>query len=150
MARDNGSRVALPWADTEKVQEKLIAWFGTCTAIPSGLTIGFENLPENDTGICISTRQTAFYEKRYIGGGYKAQYQFYVIYRVLPTDQQDNLDAINLLDKVGAWAEQNFDTLTISGVTQSVTRDSNAAILSVYEDGAKDYNISLTVTWEVF
>lgn len=149
MANDN--RVALPWDEAERVQEDVLDWLADCPAIPTGLTLTFEELPDNDTGICFSTRQTAFYERRYIGGGYKAQYQFYVIYRVLPTDQDDSLDAIEVVNKIGAWAEQNYDSLLIGdSIVQSLVRESNAAILSVYEDGSKDYNISLTLTWEVF
>lgn len=111
------------------------------------MNITFEDLPENDVGITMSTRQTAYYEKQYIDGGYLANYQFDIIYRVLPTDDDDRLDAVEVLDAIGEWCEENKPT-DINVKQIRVT--TNAGIQTAYEDGTKDYSITIEIKWEVF
>ena len=134
---------------TEQVVENVKTWLNTCTLKP--FTFSYEDLPANDAGICLSSRQTAYYLKRYIMGGYKAQYQFQLIYRILPTSDTETVDAIELLNSIADWCEDNASSLVVVGTTvaQKITKDTNASVLAVYEDGARDYDVSLTLTWEV-
>lgn len=168
------NKTILPWTDTEPVQEALLAFIASCpvltgdTALSAadallaasdaelyvqgadGLELTFESLPENDVGVCLSTRQAAFYDARYIMGGYRAQYQFNIIYRAIPMDGGEIINATDLLNRTAAWCEQNVGSLEIPFATvRSLVRTSNAAVLAVYEDGTKDYNISMTLIWEV-
>jgi len=105
----------------------------------------FEDLPENDFGYTFSTRQGAQYLKKYIGGGYLAQYQFYLIVRVLPSTDEDSIDAIELLNKMADWCVTHVPS---SMPTAKIERTTDAAVLSVFEDGVKDYNITMNITWE--
>lgn len=138
---------------TTKVTEQVVAnvktWLNTCTAKP--FDFSYEDLPANDAGICLSSRQAAYYLARYITGGYKAQYQFQLIYRILPTTDTETVNAIDLLNSIADWCEENADSLVVVGSTtaQKITKDTNASVLAVYEDGARDYDVSLTLTWEV-
>ena len=49
------------------------------------------------------------------------------------------------------WAEQNPEKpgLTAPARVLQVKRDSNAALFATYEDGSADYQILMTMTWEV-
>lgn len=125
-------------------------WLNTCTEVPTGMTVSFEDLAENDTGICFSTEQAAVYATRYIGGGYRAEYRFRVIYRVLPSDDGDQLNAVEALTSICAWCETAAPPTISGAVNIKITRTSDVAVLSVYEDGCTDYGASLMLSWEVF
>lgn len=125
-------------------------WLNTCTEVPTGMTVSFEDLAENDAGICFSTEQAAVYAARYIGGGYRAEYRFRVIYRVLPSDDGDQLNAVEALTSICAWCETAAPPTISGAVNIKITRTSDVAVLSVYEDGCTDYGASLMLSWEVF
>ena len=146
---ENKPKVLLPWQESEQAQRALLEWFNTYPELPAEIT--FESLPDDGPGICISTIQAAHQLKSYIVGGYLAQYQFNLIYRIQPSDSEDQLDAVELLNKMGAWAEQNetAPTLSESAHFRKIVRTNNAAIIAAYEDGSRDYQISMTMTWEV-
>lgn len=141
--------VLLPWQEGENVQRALLEWFGTYPDLPAEPS--FESLPDDGPGLCLSTIQAANRLKSYIAGGYVAQYQFNLIYRIQPSDSEDQLAAVELLNKMGAWAEQNQTgpALPEGAYFRKIVRTNNAAILAVYEDGTRDYQIALTMTWEV-
>lgn len=139
----------IPLEEAERAQRSLLEWLNTYPEKP--YQIGYENLPKDDAGICISTIQAPFRLREYILGGYLAQYQFRVIYRTLPSDDDDQLDAVETLDKLGAWAEQQeiMPELPLPARIRSVKRDSNAAVFAAYDDGSRDYQIKMSMTWEV-
>lgn len=137
-------------ASAASVVRAVKAWLNTCDEIPSGLSVTFEDLAENGVGLCFSTEQAAVYAARYIAGGYRAEYRFRVIYRVLPSDDGDQMDAVELLTAICAWCETAAPPDIGGAVNEKITRMSDAAVLSVYEDGCTDYGASLMLTWEVF
>lgn len=137
-------------ASAASVVRAVKAWLNTCDEIPSGLSVTFEDLAENGVGLCFSTEQAAVYAARYITGGYRAEYRFRVIYRVLPSDDGDQMDAVELLTAICAWCETAAPPDIGGAVNEKITRTSDAAVLSVYEDGCTDYGASLMLTWEVF
>lgn len=137
-------------ASAASVVRAVKAWLNTCDEIPSGLSVTFEDLAENGVGLCFSTEQAAVYAARYIAGGYRAEYRFRVIYRVLPSDDGDQMDAVELLTAICAWCETAAPPDIGGAVNEKITRTSDAAVLSVYEDGCTDYGASLMLTWEVF
>lgn len=125
-------------------------WLNTCSQLPTGLSVSFEDLPANDVGICFSTDQAAVYAARYIAGGYRAEYRFRIVVRVLPSDDSDMLDAAELLTNICAWCETAAPPTITGAVNAKVRRTSDVAVLGVYEDGCSDYGATLTLTWEVF
>ena len=144
-------RTLLPANVALGVQRTVRAWINTSDELPTGIgAVSFEDLPENASGICIATVQAPAYAAKYILGGYRADYRFRVMYRVLPSDDDDMLDAVETLTGIGAWCE-SADPPEISGAeNEHITRNTDAAILAAYEDGSSDYGIDLTLTWEVF
>ena len=141
----------LPTAAQRNVQRAVKTWLNTCTQLPDGAGgVTFEDLPENACGICFATVQAPYYAARYILGGYRAEYNFRIIYRVLPSDDGDMLDAVEALTDVAAWCD-TAEPPEIEGADNArVTVTSDAAILAAYEDGSNDYSVNLTLTWEVF
>lgn len=137
-------------ASAASVVRAVKAWLNTCDELPRGLSVSFEDLAENGVGLCFSTEQAAVYAARYIAGGYRAEYRFRVIYRVLPSDDGDQMDAVELLTAICAWCETAAPPDIGGAVNEKITRTSDAAVLAVYEDGCTDYGASLMLTWEVF
>lgn len=133
----------------EAIHRALHDWLNGCPELPPGVEVTFESLPENARGLCFSTDQAPIYVARYILGGYKAQYQFRLIYRVLPSDDSDILDAVEVLTKISAWCAEASPPTIENAATVKVSRTSDAAILAAYEDGCNDYGTTLTMTWEV-
>ena len=131
-------------------QRAVKTWLNTCTKLPTGMTVSFEDLPENDVGICFVTEQAPAYTARYIAGGYKAEYRFRIIYRVLPTDDGDMLDAVETLAKIAEWCTTATPPDVTNAINETITRTSDVAVMNVYEDKTTDYSVSLTLTWEVF
>lgn len=105
----------------------------------------------DDGGLCISTIQTAYKTKQFIDGSYQAQYQFKIVYRSTAKNADERMNADEVLDAYGAWAEANADGLTIAdGIrVRKVKRDTAAALFARYEGDVEDHQILLTLTYEV-
>lgn len=137
-------------ASAASVWRAVKAWLNTCPEIPEGMSVTFEALPDNDAGLCFSTEQAAFYADRYVLGGYRAEYRFRIVYRVLPSSDDDQMEAVETLTAICAWCETASPPELEDAVNEKITRTSDAAVLAVYEDDCTDYGASLTLTWEVF
>lgn len=135
--------------EEEAVGRALLSWLNEYPDKPVN-RINFEFLATDTPGIMVSTIQAAFKTRQYIVGGYEAQYQFKLVYRTFPNDNDSRLAADETLNKMGAWAERNVASLDISPATvQSFARTSNASLVAVYEDGSRDHQILMTLTYEV-
>lgn len=151
MIKAEKPRVLLPMSARAGVQRAVKTWLNTCDVLPAQIaSVSFEDLRENDSGICFATVQAPAYAAKYVLGGYKAEYRFRIIYRVLPSDDSDMLDAVEALTNIGAWCETAAPPTLTGAVNVHVKCSTDAAILAVYEDGSNDYSIDMTMTWEVF
>jgi hypothetical protein len=111
--------------------------------------IEFEYLPPERSGMSLTTIQGAYKTAQYIDGSYEAQYQFGILYRSLPTDSEERLDAESELNKLGEWAEENWPDLGDGKNVTTVQRTSSASLLARYEDKVEDYQILMTMEYEV-
>jgi hypothetical protein len=109
----------------------------------------FEYLPPERSGIMFTTVQAAFKTAQYIDGGYAAQYQFGVMYRALPTTSGERLDVESLLNELGTWAEENPPDLGEGITVTDVERTTRAGLVARYEDLTEDYQILMTIKFEV-
>ena len=132
------------------VVRTLRTWLNTSTELPAGMTFSFEDLAEDASGLAFSTEQAAVYAARYIGGGYRGEYRFRLIYRVQPSDDGDMLDAVEALTDICAWCETAEPPALENAVNTKIRRTSDVAVMAVYEDGSTDYSASLIFSWEVF
>ncbi len=135
-------------AEEREISRSLLAWLNTAPDKPE--RINFEFLADDGTGLSLSAIQTAVKTRQYIGGGYEAQYQFSIIYRSQPGDNDSRLRAVEVLNDLGEWAEKNAGSLLLENArVRRLARTSNAALLAVYEDGTRDHQILMNLTYEV-
>lgn len=141
-------RVLVPSDEEQKVSRSLLLWLNTYPDLPT--RVDFESLPDDAVGLALSTIQAAYKLQQYIDGGYTAQYQFKIVYRVQPSDNNSRLAADELLNAIGTWAERRENRPAIDGVlVERVQRDSNAALYAAYEDGSQDHQILMSLIYEV-
>lgn len=137
-------------AEEEQLSRSVLIWLNTFPDIPPSVdTIHYETLSENLPDMALSTIQGAYITKRYILGGYQAEYQFKVIYRIKPGRSMDaRLSADELLDRLGVWAGRNKPDLSPLRSLR-VEPTAQSSLFAVYEDGFEDHQILMKLTYEV-
>lgn len=143
----------VPVGEQDRVSRNLLAWLNTCPSIPDDIDlIQFEYLPDHAPSMALSTIQAAYILQSYITGGYLAEYQFKLIYRVNPGNSNDKrLKADELLNDIGDWAQNTAERPDI-GEGKHVTRvepTTRAALFARYESGEEDHQILMTLQYEV-
>lgn len=135
--------------ETGQVSRKLLSWLNEWPEKPVE-RINFEYVGE-DFGMALSTIQGAYKTRQYITGGYMAEYQFKIIYRLLAASNNDRLNADETLDRLAGWAASRLDKPDI-GENRKVLRiqiNSTSSLFERYEDGAEDHQVLMTLIYEV-
>lgn len=141
-------------AEEDQVSRKLLAWLNTFPDKPVDL-IRFEFLPADTAAMALSTIQAAYIVKKYILGGYQAEYQFKVIYRMKPGNSNDKrLKADEMLNALGDWAELfgGVNNDPFIGKGKRVIRiepTTRSSLFAVYENGDEDHQILMKMNYEV-
>ena len=101
--------------------------------------------------MAISLIQGTYKTRQYITGGYEAQSQFKIIYRVQASNNNARLSADELLNALSDWAVLNTNLLELGGNKAFRRLDCNtrAALFGRYENGDEDHQILMTLTYEV-
>ena len=140
---------AISAAEEYQVPRKLLVWLNTYPEKPVDL-IRFEFLPADTTAMAMSTIQAAYILKKYILGGYKAEYQFKLIYRIKPGNSNDKrLKADELLDALGDWTIGQRPDIGEGKTVVSVEPTTRSSLFAVYENGDEDHQILMKLTYEV-
>lgn len=140
---------AVSAAEEDQVSRKLLVWLNTFPEKPIDL-IRFEFLPANAEAMAMSTIQAAYISKKYILGGYMAEYQFKVIYRVNPGNSNDKrLKADELLNALGDWAIGQHPDIGEKKRVLSVEPTTRSSMFVVYENGEEDHQILMKMNYEV-
>lgn len=140
---------AVSAAEEYQVSRKLLVWLNTYPEKPVDL-IRFEFLPADTTAMAMSTIQAAYILKKYIIGGYKAEYQFKLIYRIKPGNSNDKrLKADELLDALGDWTIGQRPDIGEGKTVVSVEPTTRSSLFAVYENGDEDHQILMKLTYEV-
>lgn len=154
MDSENKTVLLVSKSEEDQVSRNLVMWANTFPDIPEDLSgdiaINYEYLVADFPCMALSTIQSTYITKRYILGGYQAEYQFKIIYRIKPGKSIDKrLKADELLDRFGDWARtqrpyigDNMRVLRIEATTRS-------SMFSVYENGDEDHQILMKMTYEV-
>ena len=141
---------AVSAAEEDQVSRKLLVWLNTYPELPVDL-IRFEFLPADTSAMAMSTIQAAYIVRRYITGGYVAEYQFKIIYRVKPGNSNDKrLKADEMLNALGDWATS--ETPPDIGDGRRVIRiepTTRSSLFAVYENGDEDHQILMKMNYEV-
>lgn len=137
--------------ETDRISRYLLAWLRTWPDNPLP-TVQYEYLPADGEGMALSTIQGAYKTREYILGGYEAEYQFKIIYRVQPTGDTGRLSADELLNAFAIWATNNYQQLSIGeGKTvKQIVNTARSSLFARYENGDEDHQTLLTLTYEVF
>lgn len=143
---NNKPKTLVPALERAKVARAVRAWLDSYADKPCK-RVDFEYLGER--GLTLSTIQSAYKTKQFIDGSYLAQYQFHVIYRTLPTNADERLEADEVLGKMAEWCENNLPTLGDNMIAQKVTCTNNAALVARYDNSVEDHQITFTLNYEV-
>jgi hypothetical protein len=140
---------AVSAAEEDQVSRKLLVWLNTYAELPVDI-IRFEFLPADTSAMAMSTIQAAYIVRRYITGGYVAEYQFKIIYRVRPGNSNDKrLKADELLNAIGDWATGKRPDIGTGKRVVSLEPTTRSSLFAVYENGDEDHQILMKMNYEV-
>ena len=147
MAENNEqTRVLVSAAEQADISRTVLRWLNSYEGKPR--KVDFEFLGKT-AGLCVSVVQAAFKTRQFINGGYQAQYQFQIVYRLIANNVEDRLAADEMLDTMGEWAENNPPELPEGINRWKVQRNTGAAVMARYDNNAEDHTIQMTLTYEV-
>ena len=149
MASENKPVRLIAAEEEDKINRKMAAWANAFPEKPVDF-INYERLAEDEASMALSTIQGTYITKRYILGGYQAEYQFKMIYRVKPGNSPDKrLKADELLDRFGDWASSNYPDLGDGIRVIRVETTARSSLFANYENGDEDHQILLKMDYEV-
>lgn len=145
------SRTLVAATEQEQISRLLLAWLNQYEDKPVTV-INYESLSEGEPSMALSTIQAAYKTRTYILGGYEAQYQFKVLYRVQPGNSNNNrLKADELLNALGDWASSREDLPALgTGIRcLKIEATTRSSLFARYENGDEDHQILMNMFYEV-
>ena len=150
MEPKNKPRISVPASERSDIDRKVLAWLNEYPDLPVKVIEMQPMLPINQVGMAVAASTNAFYSKRYILGGYRAEYSFQIFYRIRPGDSMNaRLEALETLNTIGDWCRENKPNLGDAIQVLNVSTVSSAELLAPYEGGNEDYFIEIRLTYEV-
>ncbi len=136
--------------EQEQISRLLLAWINQFPDKPVSV-INYEFLRAGEPSMALSTIQAAYKTRKYITGGYEAQYQFKVLYRVQPSTNNDRLNADELLNTFGDWATARKDLPVLGEGIRclKVEATTRSSLFGRYENGDEDHQILMNMMYEV-
>ena len=148
MANEEQTRELVSAAEQSAVTRATLAWLNGYTDLPAK-KVDYEYLGKT-AGLCLAVVQSAYKTRQYINGGYQAQFQFQIVYRLIADDFNGRLDADEVLNEIGEWMENNTPAPPEGISRWKIKRDTASAIMARYDNNAEDHSISMTINYEVF
>lgn len=150
--RKEKPRILAAAEEVDKISRSMLVWVNTFPEKPVEI-IKYEFLETEqgeETAMALSTIQGTYITKRFILGGYQAEYQFKLIYRIKPGRSNDKrLEADELLNRFGDWARNQSPYLGDGIRALCVEPATQSSKFAAYEDGYEDYQILMKLTYEV-
>lgn len=144
------SKTMVANTERERIDRNVLIWLNKFPDRSIGTITTETQLKADESGMALSAITSAYAVSRYIVGGYLAEYQFKVIYRIKPGNSMDkSLLADELLNKLGEWSMCNPPDLGEGIHVQRVEPTSQAELLAIYENGDEDHQILMKITYEV-
>lgn len=143
-------RAVVASAERAEIDRNVLIWLNTCPEIPVDAVKTESQLSVNQPGMAVSAITTAYVNRYYITGGYQAEYNFTLIYRIKPGNSMDkSLQANETLNRIGDWTMGNIPYLGDGINVQKATPISGAITYAIYEDGDEDHHIEIRIVYEV-
>ena len=101
--------------------------------------------------MALSSVQGAVITKKYICGGYQAEYSFEIHYQIAPPGTSDDtrLKAVEALNKFADWANTQHPDIGEGRRALRVETTAFASYLGATSDKYEDYMVPLKLTYEV-
>lgn len=137
--------------EEDKVSRQLLIWLNTFPDIPTDVdTIKYESLEAEKPGMALSTIQGAYIVERDIIGGYTAEYQFKLVYRLKPGRSMDTrLRADEVLDRLGDWMSEQTPDIGAGLHVQELEQTTRSSLFAIMENGWEDHQIFMRMTYQV-
>lgn len=129
-----------------QIERAVVTWLNTYPNKPCRVDYGFLG---KTSGLAVGTIQSAFKVQSDILGGYMAQYQFELVYRLVASNADERISADELLNTIGEWMEQNIPAPPAGVDSWKINRATGAAHVVPYDNGAEDHAIQMTILYEV-
>lgn len=147
-------RMLVAAEEVDKISRSMSIWVNTFPESPVSLIryefLNIDKKTGDETAMALSTIQGTYITKRFILGGYQAEYQFKLIYRIKPGESNDKrLEADELLNHFGDWARKNLPALGDEIRALRVEPTTQSSKFADYEGGYEDYQILMKLTYEV-
>lgn len=154
MISNEKKRTLVAAEEADKISRSMLVWANTFPDKPvTVIKYEFLDIDEasgDDAAMALSTIQGTYITRQYIVGGYQAEYQFKLIYRIKPGRSNDKrLEADELLNHFGDWARKNLPDLGDEIRALRVEPTTQSSKFAAYEDGYEDYQIMMKLTYEV-
>ena len=133
-------------SENKRIERAVVTWLNTYEDKPCRVDYGFLG---KTSGLAVGTIQSAHFVARYITVGYKAQYQFELVYRLIASNADERISADELLNTIGEWMENNIPEPPAGINRWKVNRSTGAAHITSYDNGAEDHAIQMTSIYEV-
>lgn len=151
MASTNKTVSLVPAGEQDRISRVLLGWLNEYPEKPVSV-INFEFVSDGEPGMALSTIQAAYKIRNYILGGYQAQYQFKIIYRVQPGNSNNKrLQADEILNAMGDWASERKDLPNLGDGIRCLKIEANtrSSLFGRYENGDEDHQILMNMFYEV-
>ena len=150
MSLEDKPRTMVEDSERAEIDRKVLIWLNTYPELPVAAVTTESQLGVNEPGMAVSSITNAYINRAYIYGGYQAEYQFTLIYRIKPGNSMDkSLIANEVLNRIGDWARKNKPDLGAGIRVQKAEPVSIAQTYALYEDGDEDHHIPIKITYEV-
>lgn len=140
--------------EVDKISRSMLVWANTFPDKPVTVIkyefLDVDEISGDETGMALSTIQGTYITRQYIIGGYQAEYQFKIIYRIKPGNSNDKrLQADEMLNRFGDWARAQKPDLGEGINAIKVEPTTQSSKFAAYADGYEDYQILMRLTYEV-
>lgn len=130
----------------------MMIWANKFPDIPENvLLIKYEYFAAKTVGMALSSVQGAVITKKYICGGYRAEYSFEIHYQIAPPKESDDkrLKAVELLNKFADWARTQRPDIGDGRQAIRVETTAFASYLGTTNDEYEDYYVPMKLIYEV-
>ena len=152
MNSNNQPRTPVPSQERTRVDRSVLTWLNTYPFIPETVSVikTEPQLPVDGEGMAMSAITNAYINKKYILGGYQAEYTFKIIYRIKPGNSTNaRLEALEMLNRMGDWCTENKPDLSENIHVIQVLPTAQAELYAPYTNGDEDYFITMRITYSV-